>query len=105
MRVHYREAGGVACRDVAAHLAVVGVHVVDGKSHIAEMVAAENVAATGDREYPVAAKRYVVVFDSRPGRIPDRYAVTRLVDATLPQAHDPVAARHGVLGAMQIDAV
>ena len=97
VRVHDREADGVADRDVVRDLAVVGVHVVDGEAQVAEAVAGEHVLAAGDGEDAVAAVADVVVEDLGARRVPDRDAVAGLVQAARPDPDDLVAAHDRIL--------
>ncbi len=105
VRVHDREAGDIAGRDVFADLAVVGVHVVDREAQVAEQVVAEAVLPRRVREDAVAPIADVVVLDHRARRVPDIDAVAAFVHAVDPEADNGVAAHHRILAAMHVDPV
>ena len=90
MRIHHRVADGVADREVVGDLAVVRVHVVDGKAQVAEAVAAEHVPSARDREDAVAPEPDVVVENLGAGGVPHGDAVAGLVHAAVAQARDLV---------------
>ena len=80
----------VADGDVAAHFAVVGVHVMHRKPHLLEAVVDEAVLAAGNREDAVAPVAERVLGDGDIGRIPQRHAVAGLVEAPAANAFDNV---------------
>src|SRR5690606_22561670 len=102
---HQREAERVADADVAGDLAVVGVHVVHGKTKVAEKVAAVDAGARGVREDAVAAPADVVALDDGTGGVPDVDAVSAAVDVAVTPALDDVAAHHAVGGAVNVHPV
>src|SRR6516225_3548885 len=104
LREHHGVADDVAARNVVRDHAVVAVHVVNGKTQVAEAVTTEQVVAARYREDPVAPVAEIVVDHFGSGRIPDRDSVAGLADAWLAQSDDLVAARDGTGGAMQVDA-
>jgi len=99
---HQRVADEVVLGDVTSDLAVVGVHVVDGKSQVAEMVSAHHVVATGDREDAVPAIPEVIVQHLGAWRVPDGDPVARLAVARLAQADDDVVAHHRIGRSVEI---
>src|SRR5690606_33213230 len=94
----------IADREVAADLALIGVHIVHRVAQAAEMIASKQVLSTVVREYPVAAFRDLVVQDLRSRGVPDGHAVASLVDAQAGVADDAVALDQRIAGAPQIDA-
>jgi hypothetical protein len=71
LRIHDRVADVVAEGGVAAHLAVVGVHVVHGEAQVAEAVSREQVAPADAQEDAVAVEADVVALHPRARRVPD----------------------------------
>ena len=102
-REHDRVADVVAGGDVAADLAVVGVHVVDGEADVLEAVVAELVVMAGRDEDAVAAMDHRVADDLGPRRVPELDAVAALAAPQIGAALDPVAADQHVGGAPDID--
>ena len=94
----------IADRDVAAHFAVVGVHVMDRKPHLLEAIVDEAILAAGNREDAVAAVAESILGDGDIGRIPERHAVAGLIEAAVAHAFDHVAQDARTRGAMDIDA-
>ena len=92
---HQNVAHVVADGNVAADFAVVGVHVVDGETQVAEAVVFIGVVFAGVGENAVAAFGNVVTDDLRAGGVPDGYAVAAFVDAQGGVADDFVLAHHG----------
>ena len=94
----------VVAGDVAAHLAVVGVHVVNGEAEVAEAVVAKRVLAAGGDEDAVATVAHGVALHHRaPGR-PEVDAVAALAHAQVAVADHLVAAHQRVPRAVQVDA-
>ena len=92
---HQDVAHVVADGNVVADFAVVGVHVVDGETQVAEAVVFIGVVFAGVGENAVAAFGNVVADDLRAGGVPDGYAVAAFVDAQGGVADDFVLAHHG----------
>ena len=104
IRVHQRVAHVVVARDVAAHLAVVGVHVVKGKAEIAEAVVAKCVLAAGGDEDAVAAIAHGVALYHRALGRPQVDAVAAFAHAQAAVSDHLVVPHQRVPGAVQIDA-
>src|SRR6188768_1431159 len=89
-REHDGVADIVADRDIAADLAVVGVHVVDGEADILEPVVAELVPAAGRDEDAVAAMGHRIADDLGPRRVPELDAITAFAAPQVRAALDAV---------------
>ena len=92
---HQDVAHVVADGNVVADFAVVGVHVVDGETQVAEAVVFVGVVFAGVGENAVAAFGNVVADNLRAGGVPDGDGVTAFVDAQGGVADDFVLAHHG----------
>ena len=92
VRIHDGIADMIANRDVAAHFAVVGVHVMDRKPHLIEAIVDEAILAAGNREDAVAAVAESILGDGDIGRIPERHAVAGLIEAAVTYTFDHVRA-------------
>ena len=104
VRIHDGVADVVADGYVAAHLAVVGVHVVHREPHLLEAIVDEAVLAAGDREDAVAPVAERIPGDGDVGRIPERHAVAGLAAAPAANAFDDVALDPRTGRAMDVDA-
>src|SRR6478752_10201155 len=91
VRIHDGVADVIADRDVAADLAVVGVHVVNREANLLEAIVDEPILAARNREDAVAAVAKGVVGHGDVRRIPQRYAVAFLGEAAFPQSFDDIA--------------
>ena len=103
VRIHDGVADVIADRDVAAHFAVVGVHVMHREPHLLEAIVDEAVLAAGNREDAVAAVAEGILGDGDIGRIPERHAVAGLIEASALHAFDDVAQDARTRRAMDID--
>src|SRR6476620_9895123 len=103
VRIHDGVADVIADRDVAADLAVVGVHVVNREANLLEAIVDEPILAARNREDAVAAVAKGVVGHGDVRRIPQRYAVAFLGKAAFPQAFDNIALDPRAGRAMDID--
>ena len=94
-----------ADRHVAGHLAVVGVHIVDSKTHAFEPIPLEQVAPAGDDKDAVTPVADAVAHHLGAGRVPDRNAVAGFGGSDIAQADDQVALNHGLRRSVQVDAI
>ena len=101
--IHQGQADMVAISAVEADFAVVGIHVMNGETHVVEHIAAEDVPAAVGDEYPVLPHGDVIVFNARARRIPDIHAVAGFARAQIMPPTNDVAPNDAVLGAPHHD--
>lgn len=101
---HQHIAHIVAHGNIAADFAVVGVHIVDGETQIAEAVVFVGVVRAGIGKNAVPPFGNVVANDLRTGCVPNGNAVAALVHAQSRVADDFILAHHRIGRTMQIDA-
>ena len=95
----------VANRDVAGNLAVIGIHVVNGKAQLLEAVVGEGVLPAGVDENSVPALADCVAGYRGAGRVPDIDAVAATAHQPVVAANDGVAFDKRIARAVNVDAV
>lgn len=99
---HQHIAHIVAHGNIAADFAVVGVHIVDGETQIAEAVVFIGVVRAGIGKNAVPPFGNIVADDLRAGRVPNGNAIAALVHAQSRVADDFILPHHRIGRTMQI---